>query len=168
MRKKIETVLKTHFGLDALECFKNAYSIAIIVNYKYDEIKSELKRLVSSYNPESSSSPAVRTQLLKLALEDKKILIKTDLAGFDGLCEDVADVWISRDNIRPAIDVYELAERWEMKTSGKNSGIWRRKIAELFELMMRNRLEKGDIAVALDFCIECDFELQNYQSIMIK
>jgi hypothetical protein len=152
----------THFGLDALECFKNAYSIAIIVNYKFDVIKAEFKRLVSSFNPKSSSSPAVRTQLLKIALEDKKILTKADLTGFDKLCEDVAGIWIFRDNIRKAIDVFELAERWEMKTSGKNSGLWRRKIAESYELMMRNRLEKGDISVSLDFCINA---ILNYKII---
>jgi hypothetical protein len=140
--------------LEVLECFKNAYYLALIVNYKFDVIKSEFKRLVSSFNPDSCFSPAVRTQLVKLALEDKKIFTKDDLTGFDTLCEDVAGIWISRDNIRAAIDVYELAERWEMKNSGKNSGIWRRKIAESFESMMQTQLKNGNIAVALDFCVE--------------
>lgn len=151
-----------HFGLYALNSFKNAYHLAIIINDKFDEIKSELKRLISSFSTESSSSPAVRTQLIKLSLEDKKILTKEDLAGFDTLCEDVAGIWISRDNRYAAISVYELAERWEMKISGKNSGIWRRKVAESYKMMMRHRLEKGDYAVALDFCIDA---ILNYRII---
>jgi hypothetical protein len=151
-----------HFGLNALDSFKNAYNLAIIIHYKFDDIKSELKRLVTSFNPQSSSSPALRTQLLELALNDKKIFSKEDLASFDALCEEIAAAWISRDNIRPAIDIYEIAERWEMKTSGKNSGIWRRKIAESYESMMRNRLEKGDVAVALDFCVDA---ILNYKII---
>jgi len=150
------------FGLNALDSFKNAYNLAITIHFKFDDIRSELKRLVTSFNPQSSSSPALRTQLLELAFNDKKIFSKKDLASFDVLCEEVAAVWISRDNIRPAIDIYELAERREMKNLGRNTGVWRRKIAESYESMMRNRLEKGDIAVALDFCVDA---ILNYKII---
>jgi hypothetical protein len=153
---------KENFGLCVLNSFKDAYYLAIIINYKFDEIKSELKRLISSFNLESNFSPTVQTYLIKLALDDKKIFKSEDLAGFDTLCEKIAGFWISRGILRADIDVYELIERWEMKTSGKNSGIWRRKIAESYELMMRNCLEKGDIAVALDFCIEA---ISNYKKI---
>jgi hypothetical protein len=145
---------QNHYGLKVLECFKNAYYLSSIVNCKFDEIKSEFYRLISSFNRESSSSPAIRTQLIKLALEDKKIFAKDNLASFDIVFEDVAGIWTARDNIRAAIDVYELAERWEMKNSGKNTGIWRRKIADSFESMMQSQLQNGNIAVALDFCIE--------------
>jgi hypothetical protein len=150
------------FGLDVLDSIKRAYSLAIIINYKFDEIKSEIMRLVTSYFPESSSCPPLRSQLLKLILEDKKIFSKEDLTGFTPLCEEIASLWISRDNIRPAIELYEFAERWEMRNSGSNSGIWRRKIAESYETMMRNGLEKGNIAVALSFCNKA---IQNYQII---
>jgi hypothetical protein len=153
---------KKNFGLCVLESIKRAYSLGIIIDYKRDEIKSEIMRLLTSYFPESSSCPALRTQLLKLILEDKKIFSKDDLAGFATLCEEIAGLWISRDNIRPAIDIYEFAERWEMRTSGSNRGIWRRKIAESYETMMRNRLETGDIAVALNFCNNA---IQNYKII---
>lgn len=153
---------KEHFGLCVLGSIKRAYSLGIVITYKFDEIKSEIMKLVTSYFPESSSCPALRTQLLKLILEDKKIFSKEDLAGFATLCEEIAGLWISRDNIRPTIDIYEFAERWEMRTSGSNSGIWRRKIAESYETMMRNRLEKGNIAVALSFCLNA---IQNYKII---
>jgi hypothetical protein len=143
-----------NFGLDVVDSFKNAYCLAIIINYKFDEIKFELKRLVSSFNPESSFSPAVRTQLIKLALTDKKIFTKEDLAGFDQLCEDIARIWNSRDNIHASITVFELAERWEMKTSGKKSGIWRQKIAESYESMMRQALEKKEHHKAVSLCMD--------------
>jgi hypothetical protein len=142
------------FGFCALNTFRDAYFLAIIVNYKFDEIKSELKRLVSSFNPKSSFSPAVRTQLIKLALDDKKIFTKNDLAGFDLLCDDIARIWISRGGINASISVFEIAERWEMKTSGKNSGIWRRKIAESYESMMRHALEKNEYHKAVTFCMD--------------
>jgi hypothetical protein len=143
-----------HFGLCVLESIKRVYSLAIIISYNLKEIKSEIMRVVTSYYPESGSGAAVRTRLLHLIFEDKKIFSKEDLKKFDTLCEEIANIWISRENIHAAIDIYELVERWEMRTSGNNSGLWRRKIAESFENMMRKRLEKGDIAVALDFCID--------------
>lgn len=151
---KDKEIPERNFGLDAVDSFKNAYCLAIIINYKFDEIKSELKRLVSSFNPESSTSPAVRTQLIKLALKDKKIFTKEDLSGFDQLCEDIARIWISRDNIHASITVFELAERWEMKTFGKNSGIWRQKVAESYESMMRTALEKEEYSRAVSFCMD--------------
>ena len=151
-----------HYGLEVLECFKNAYYLASIINCKFDEIKSEFNRLISSFNRESSSSPAVRTQLIKLAIEDKKIFTKDDLASFDIVFGDVAGIWISRDNLHAAINVYELAERWEMRISGKNSGIWRRKVAESYESMMRHSLEKEEYALVVNFCTDA---IVNYRLI---
>jgi hypothetical protein len=143
-----------NFGLDAVDSFKNAYGLAIVINYKFDEIKNEFKRIVSSFNPVSSTSPAVKTQLIKLALNDRKIFKTEDFVGFDRLCEDIAELWISRDGIFPAISVFELAERWEMKTSGKNSGIWRRKIAECYESMMQQALEKKEYQKSVTWCMD--------------
>ena len=151
-----------HFGLNALDCFKNAYHLSIIVNYRFDEIKSELKRLVTSFNPKSSSSPAVRTHLIKLALNDKKIFSKEDFTGFDILCDEIANIWISRDNIHAAIDIYELCERWENKFLGKISGVWRRKIAGSYESMMRNQIEREEYAIAVSFCIDA---ISNYKRV---
>ncbi|WAC05110.1 MAG: DUF4209 domain-containing protein [Methanoregula sp.] len=151
-----------HFGLKALDCLKQAYFLAIVINYRSEDIKTEFQRLMTSYNPESSSCPSLRTQLFALTLEDKKIFEKEDLAGFDKLCDEVAGIWISRDNLHAAINVYELAERWEMKNYGKNSGIWRRKVAESYESIMRRRLEKEEYAVAVSFCMDA---IENYRMI---
>ena len=143
-----------HFGLRALDCLKQAYFLASIINYRFEDIQAEIQRLMTSYPSESSSCPSLRTQLIALVLEDKKIFVKEDLAGFDKLCEEVAGIWISRDHPHAAISVYELAERWEMKFSGNNSGTWRRKIAESYESMMRNQLNNKNYGVAISFCID--------------
>jgi len=154
---------KGPFGLEVLYCLENAYRLAISGNFVtfYADIKTELKRLICSFNPMSESSPAVRTQLLEIALEDKKIFSKDDLAGFDKIFEEIAYSWVSR-NMLAAINVYELAERWEMKIYGRNSGKWRRKIAESYESMMRECLKKGNIAVCLHFCHQA---ILNYREI---
>lgn len=143
-----------YFGLRALDCLKQAYFLASVINYRFDDIKAEVQRLMTSYFPESSSCPLLRTQLIALVLEDKKIFVKEDLAGFGTLCEEVAGIWVSRNKPHAAIHVYELAERWEMKFSGNNTGVWRRKIAESFESMMQNHLKNKNYGVAISFCID--------------
>lgn len=143
-----------HFGLKALDCLKQAYFLANIINYRFEGIKAEIQRLMTSYYSESSSCPSLRTQLIALVIEDKKIFVKEDLTTFDTLCDEVAGIWISRNNPHAAISVYELAERWEMKFSGNNSGVWRRKIAESYESMMQNQLKNKNYGVAISFCID--------------
>ena len=57
-----------HYGLEVLGAAQNGYSIASQIKYKVDKIKSELRRLVNTFNFESSSSYALRANLIELML----------------------------------------------------------------------------------------------------
>ena len=155
-----------HFGSDVLSCFKNAYHLSLnIKKYKLDKIKSELKRLLIKFNPESNFSPALRTGLIHQAIVEKKVFYNVDLEGFEDICQEIANIWISRDNPRAAIDTYELGEKLEIRINGKTTGTWREKIARTFESMMEENLQKEEYFSAIHFSTEA---IANYRKIKNK
>jgi len=55
-----------HYGLDVLNAIKNAYVISRQTKYNESSIKSEIIRLIMTFNFESSSSYALRCQSIEL------------------------------------------------------------------------------------------------------
>lgn len=151
------------YGLDVLEAIKNAYSIACKAKYKADIIKSELSRLVTKFNFKSSSSFALRYNLIELMLKDKRRFLKEDFLRFENICWQISESLTESGNIHGAIDMLELGEKVDQKI-GKKTYDWRRRIAESYETLMK-QAEKGNNLASLTFC---QHALENYKKLKDK
>lgn len=138
------------YGLDVLKAIENAYSIACQIKYKEDKIKSELRRLINRFNFKSSSSFALRTNLIELMLKDKRRFLKEDFLGFENICWQISESLAESGNIHGAIDMLELGEKVDQKL-GKKRHDWRKRIAESYETLMK-QAEKGNNLASQFFC----------------
>jgi len=152
-----------HYGLDVLDTIKNAYSIACQVKYKVDKVKSELRRLVITFNFKSSSSFALRANLIELMLKDKSRFLKKDFLGFEKICWQISESLTESGNIHGAINMLELGEEVDRKI-GKRTHNWRKQIAQSYETLMK-QAEKGNNLVSLTFC---QYALENYKKLKDK
>lgn len=153
-----------HYGLDVLDTVKNAYSIACQIKYKVDKVKSELWRLVNTFNFESSSSFALRANLIELILKDKRQFPKKeDFLGFENICWQISESLTKSGNIHGTIDMLELGEKVDQKL-GKKTHDWRRQIAESYETLMK-QAEKGNNLASQTFCLSA---LENYKKLKDK
>jgi len=152
-----------HYGLEILKAIKNAYSIACHVKYKLDKIKSELKRLVTRFNFKSSSSFALRANLIELMLKDKRKFLKGDFLGFENICWQISESLTESGNIHSATDMLGLGEKIDQRL-GKKTYDWRRRIAESYETLMK-QAEKGNNLASLTFCQSA---LENYKKLKDK
>lgn len=141
-----------HHGLMVLQFAETAYVIS--KNIKYDEqtIKSHILGLINNYSRESASVFALIASLIRLVISDKKLFTKGDLSGLDQICWSTAQNLLEADRIHLAIKFLELGEQVDRR-SGKEEQKWRRKIAESYERMMYQRLEKGEPLAASHFCL---------------
>jgi len=140
-----------HHGLDVLDTIKNAYFIAYQTKHKTAEVKAELIRLVKDFNYDSSSSFALRANIIELILNGKRRFSKEDFDGFQDICWQVSETLNKKGNSHGAITMLELAERIDLKDGVKDPK-WRRRIAESYEMMMNQRGDE-DLA-AFTFCQE--------------
>ncbi len=152
-----------HYGLDVLKVIKNAYSVAHQIKYKVDKIKSELRRLVNTFNFKSSSSFALRANLIELMLKDKRRFFEKDFLGFENICWQISESLTKSGNIHGAIDLLELGEKVEQKL-GKKTHDWRKQVAKSYETLMK-RTEKDNNLASLTFCQSA---LENYKKLKDK
>jgi len=154
---------REHYGLDVLDAITNAYSIACQIKYKLDKMKSELRRLINTFNFESSSSFAIRANLIKLMLNGKRQFSKEDFIGFENICWRISESLAKSGNIHGAIDMLELGEKVDQKL-GKKTHDWRRQIAGYYETLMK-QAENGNNLAVLAFCLSA---LENYKKLKDK
>lgn len=149
-----------HFGLDVIQAVRNAYSIGYQVKYKVEKVKSEVKRLITEFNFKSSSSFALRSDLIELMLRGKRKFSKKDFNKLENFCWQMSESLIDAENIHAAIRMLELGERIDQKL-GKRTHDWRGKMAESYENLM-NQAEKNNDPVSADLC---QLALKNYKII---
>ena len=149
-----------HFGLDVLRSVKNAYSLANQTNYEKEKIKSEIKRLIMSFNFNSSSSFALRANLIELMLGGKRRFNTEDFEGLENICLQVADSLTKKGNLHGAIRMLELGEKIDQKLK-KTTHKWREQIAESCVAMMEEAEKKENFA----FLTFCQWALENYKKI---
>lgn len=149
-----------HFGLDVMRAMRNAYSIGYQAKYNVEKIKSEVKRLITEFNFDSSSSFALRSGLFKLMLRGKIKFSKKDFNNLENLCWQMAKTLTDAEKIDAAIRMLELGEKIDQKLE-KRTHDWRRKIAESYENLM-NRAERNNKPVSADLC---QLALKNYKMI---
>ncbi len=139
-----------HYGLEVLNAIKNAYIISCQTKYRKETIKLEIKRLITSFNFKSSSSYALRINLIELMLKNKRRFCKEDFFGFDKICLQVSDSLKELGNTDGAIRMLELGERIDKKTERRTFD-WGKQIAELYESLMEEA-EKQNNFVAITYC----------------
>lgn len=148
-----------HWGLDVLKASVNAWKIACQVGYRVGYVKEELKRLVKEFNFRSSSSFALRGNIVELMLVEKRRTSKKDFDGFQNVCWNVAGSLEKTGNLHGAVEMMDIGERFDARI-GECTYEWVRKTAELYEALMNQRLE-GDLA-APDFC---RWAIENYRKV---
>ena len=149
-----------HYGLDVENAIRNAFFIGCQVKYRLPEIKSEIIRLIKKFNTKSSSTFALRFNLIDLMLSQKKTFSDNDFFGIGNICWEFAKLDVDRGNLHGAIKLLELGEKIDTKLN-KKSKEWRKRIAELYETLMK-QAEQGNNLAALSFCQEA---LENYKII---
>lgn len=148
--KKDKILPKEHFGSDVLQAIQNAYYLAYQINYKKDEIKQEIRRLVLKFNPKSDYSFALRFNLITLMLNGKKRFNNDDFKDFEKICWQFSNDLIRKRDFHQAIQIFELGEIVEQKL--KNiTYCWRKKIAECYEDLMKQAEKNNDLA-SENFC----------------
>jgi len=149
-----------------LNTITNAYLISYQSKYYKDEVKSEIIRLVKSFNFNSFASYALRKNLINLMLERKRTFRKNDFKGFEKVCLEVSQNLEKEENIHGSIRMLELGEIIEKKVGIKTYN-WRERIAKYYEKLMDNAEEDKNLA-AITFCqkaLECYKQLKDEDKI---
>jgi hypothetical protein len=138
-----------HFGQDVINSVKNASSLAFRINYRIDEIRSEMSRLVKEFNFESSSAFVMRPNLIRHMLEGKTNFPKECFEGFSEIVLDLGKKFFDAGRFHNAISLFGAGEKVDKKL-GLDTYDWNRRIAECYEGLMNQR-DESDLA-APTFC----------------
>lgn len=141
---------KEDHGLEIINVAKNAYALSRQANYKINEVKSELARLVKEYNFDSRSSAALRIDLIRLMLQEKRRFSNEYFEDLDSVCWQVSESLAKNGNTHGAIRMLELGERVDQRL-GKQTHDWRKRIAECHEQLMVEAEDRDNLA-CLTFC----------------
>lgn len=138
-----------HFGLKVLNNIKNAFLLSQSVKYQTDKTKKEVIRILKKYSEKSSSSYALRFQLIELMLNNKTVFEIKDFKGVVSICEQmILKAYASSKHA--AIDILNLIIKVEKKINN-NTTKYERRIAELWEELSYDREDDTNI-VSTDFC----------------
>lgn len=138
-----------HFGLKVLENIKNAFLLSLSVKYKIDITKKEVIRIIKKYSEKSSSSYAIKFQLIELMLTNKLIFKLNDFNGIVEVCEQMISKKHSSSK-HSVIDILNLIVKVEKKLKNDTKQ-YEKRIAELWEELSYDREDDTNI-VSTDFC----------------
>jgi hypothetical protein len=147
--EKDKNAPESHSGLYVLTSIEQATSLGTAVGYRVADLRSELRRLVKEFNPESSSAFVMRLRLIRYMLENKSNFPPECLDGFPEVCLRFGQKFFERNRFHNAIDIFQAGERVDRKL-GLKTHDWPRSIAESYEGLMNERAE-SDLAV-MPFC----------------
>lgn len=147
-----------YFGLQLIDTLQNLFALSTSINYKVEEVKSEVKRMIKNYPLDSTSSFVMRLDLTKLMLENKKFS-NEDFRGICGVIEKVV-VIKSKNDIEQAITLLQQIIKIRKKLGLKYDN-YERKIGNLWYLKSK---EDGQINI-----VACKFlEKAIYQYKKVK
>jgi len=149
-----------NFGIEILEAIKNAFFIGLQSKYRINHIKSQITRLIKKFNPESSSSYAIKHSLVELTLRERRTFRKEDFEGIQKILWQLSASLMKGKNFHQSIQMCELGEKVDQKTE-MNTYNWIKRIAELYEALLSQAEGKRNIAT-LFFCTKA---LENYKKI---
>lgn len=138
-----------HFGLKVLENIKNAFLLSLSVKYKIDITKKEVIRIIKKYSEKSTSSYAIKFQLIELMLNNKLIFKLNDFNGIVEVCEQMISKKYSSSK-HSVIDILNLIIKVEKKLKNDTKQ-YEKRIAELWEELSYDREDDTNI-VSTDFC----------------
>ena len=140
---------EAHYGLDVLKSIEQALFLAFSANYRVEDVRSEMSRLVKEFNFESSSAFVMRNRLIRHMLEGKGKFPIQSFVGFPEVCLILGQRLIKEGRFHQAIDIFQTAEKVDNKL-GLMTYDWNRSIAESYEVLMHQR-DESDLA-ATSFC----------------
>ncbi|GEM_PF-1444409 len=124
-----------HYGHNLLSTLINAHSLAYQTEWRTDEVKAEILRIILDFPFDNPASMSVRNSLIQYMLRETRKFGKDDFRNIDTLCWKLAEVLIAHRREELAVDFLDLGERVESKT-GRQSDCWARKKAECHETLM--------------------------------
>ena len=139
-----------HYGLRVLDCMRNARGLARQMNWRSEDMLSELRKLVLNYSLESSSSLALRIDLTRLMLAHRGRFRPAAFEGFADVCWKVAESVCEGGNLHGAISMLEVGDRVDAKRQ-ETTHEWQKREAELYEALMTEAQDTGNLA-AMTFC----------------
>jgi len=152
------TYPEKYFGLQLIDTLQNLFALSTSINYKVEEVKSEVKRMIKNYPLDSTSSFVMRLDLTKLMLENKKFS-NEDFRGICGVIEKVV-VIKSKNDREQAITLLQQIIKIRKKLGLKYDN-YERKIGNLWYLKSK---EDGQINI-----VACKFlEKAIYQYKKVK
>jgi hypothetical protein len=140
---------KENYGIDVLDSIQTASIIGFSINYRIDDILSEMKRLVKEFNFQSSSAFVMRTRLISHMLVIKAKISPEPYKEFPQICYNLGAKFFKDGDFHSAIDLFEVGEKVDNKLGSKTHD-WNRSIAESYEGLMNQRQE-SDLAT-IHFC----------------
>jgi len=140
-------------GHGIITCMKAAHTIAQNAKISNSDIRSEIFRLISSFNPNSSSRYKVVFDLINIGVNDRKLFSNDEYTVIASICWDLAQELLDEGNYYFSTEYLRLGESVD-KRLGLNQRKWCQKIAEINEKQMNNRIEKGEFSAAAKFCID--------------
>ncbi len=140
---------KAFYGLDVLDSIIEASLLAFNINYKVDDVRSEINRLVKDFNFKSSSSFQIRLGLIKHMLEGKSNFPPEFFNSLPDICRGLAKEFFKKGEFHNAIDIFDVGEKVDSKL-GLKTHDWNRSIAESYEGLINQR-DESDPAV-ISFC----------------
>ena len=148
-----------HCGLDVIKSIEQASFLAFTINYRVEDIRSEMVRLVKEFNLKSSAAFVMRNRLIRHMLEGKGKFPVQSFEGFPEVCLSLGQRLFSEGRIHNAIDIFQTAEKVDNKL-GLKTHDWNRSIAESYEVLMNQR-DESDLA-AVSFCQDA---IEHYRKI---
>lgn len=140
---------EAHNGLDVLKSVENASFTAFKINYRVEDIRSEMNRLVKHFNFESRSAFAFRINLIEHMLKGKAKFPPSCFEGFPKVCLDLGQQLFTEGEFHQSISLFESGEKVDNKL-GINTHDWNRRIAESYEGLMNQRNDSD--AATMFFC----------------
>ncbi|MEA2014832.1 MAG: hypothetical protein U9N38_05965, partial [Thermodesulfobacteriota bacterium] len=153
---------EAHNGLYVLNSIEQASSLGFGVNYRVDDICSEMSRLVREFNFQSSSAFIIRARLIKHMLEGKAKFPPQCFDGFPEVCLSLGQRLFKESRFHNAIDIFQVAEKVDSKL-GLKTHDWKRSIAESYEGLMNER-DESDLAVIFF----CQSAIEHYRKIGVE
>jgi len=147
--EKDKSAPESHSGLYVLTSIEQAASLGTAVGYRVADLRSELRRLVREFNPESSSAFVMRLRLISFMAENKSNFPPECFDGFPDVCLRFGQKFFQTNRLHNAIDIFHTGEKVDRKL-GLKTHDWTRSIAESYEGLMNERAE-SDLAV-MPFC----------------
>lgn len=137
-----------HYGMSVLSGIRNAYYIARQANdsNRIGIIKDKIKGMIYYYNDKSISLLTIRSDLMELMLEDKKIFGRSDFVDLNSLCIRIANSLFQSGNGFRAISFFEIGERIEERLKIRSHD-YRTSIGECYEMMMEQNEKEPLISI---------------------